>query len=85
MTHRERGTSTANAWAPLTITLAIQAMVAMALLTLPAMAPKVAEAMATMPDAGPDIIFGRRQIQLSLGEAWLGALQASGDAFNELS
>lgn len=36
-----------NGWAPLAITLAIQAMVAMALLTLPAMAPRVAEAVAT--------------------------------------
>lgn len=43
------GSSTANAWAPLTITLAIQSMVAMALLTLPTMAPRVAEAMATSP------------------------------------
>jgi hypothetical protein len=31
-----------NDWMPLAITLAIQAMVAMALLTIPAMAPKVA-------------------------------------------
>jgi tetratricopeptide (TPR) repeat protein len=31
----------------------------------------VDEAMAMSPNAGPDIIFGRRQIQLSLGEAWL--------------
>jgi MFS family permease len=33
-----------NNWMPLAITLAIQAMVAMALLTLPAMAPRVAQA-----------------------------------------
>lgn len=33
-----------NGWAPLAITLAIQAMVAMALLALPAIAPRVAEA-----------------------------------------
>ena len=38
-----------NAWAPLAITLAIQAMVAMALLTIPAMAPRVAEAVAISP------------------------------------
>jgi MFS family permease len=49
MTQDTKESSAANAWAPLTITLAIQAMVAMALLTLPAMAPKVAEAMATSP------------------------------------
>ena len=34
----------ANGWAPLAITLAIQSMTAMALLTLPVMAPRVAEA-----------------------------------------
>jgi MFS family permease len=33
-----------NSWAPLAITLAIQSMTAMALLTLPAMAPRVAQA-----------------------------------------
>jgi len=48
MTDDTKAAST-NGWAPLTVTLAIQAMVAMALLTLPAMAPKVAEAMATSP------------------------------------
>lgn len=48
MTDDKQATS-ANGWAPLTITLTIQAMVAMALLTLPTMAPKVAEAMATSP------------------------------------
>ncbi len=35
-----------RSWIPLSITLAIQAMVAMALLTIPAMAPRVAEALA---------------------------------------
>ena len=38
-----------NDWMPLTITLAIQAMVAMALLTIPAMAPRVAQAIAISP------------------------------------
>ena len=33
-----------TSWLPLAITLAIQAMVAMAMLTLPARAPRVAEA-----------------------------------------
>jgi MFS family permease len=39
----------ASGWVPLTITLAIQSMVAMALLTLPAMAPAAAKALATSP------------------------------------
>jgi MFS family permease len=38
-----------NGWGALAITLAIQAMVAMALLTLPAMAPRVAQAIAMSP------------------------------------
>jgi MFS family permease len=38
-----------NDWMPLAITLAIQAMVAMALLTIPAMAPRVAQAVAISP------------------------------------
>lgn len=36
-------------WLPLVITLAIQAMVAMAVMTLPAMAPRVAQALNTSP------------------------------------
>ena len=36
-------------WWPLLLTLVIQAMVAMALLTLPVMAPVVAEAMQVSP------------------------------------
>jgi predicted MFS family arabinose efflux permease len=40
---------TDNDWMPLAITLAIQAMVAMALLTIPAMAPKVAQAVGVSP------------------------------------
>lgn len=38
-----------NDWMPLAITLAIQAMVAMALLTIPAMAPPVAQAVGVSP------------------------------------
>ena len=38
-----------NDWMPLAITLAIQAMVAMALLTIPTMAPKVAQAVGVSP------------------------------------
>ena len=49
MTDHDQGSANAGGWAPLTVTLAIQSMVAMALLTLPAMAPRVAEAMATSP------------------------------------
>ena len=41
--------NTNNGWAPLAITLAIQAMVAMALMTIPAMAPRVAQALAISP------------------------------------
>ncbi len=67
MTHDARESSTANAWAPLTITLAIQAMVAMALLTLPTMAPKVAEAMATSPAL----------VGLYIALAYIGAIVAS--------
>ena len=38
-----------NGWAPLAVTLAIQSIIAMALLTLPAMAPRVAEAVGISP------------------------------------
>ena len=38
-----------NAWLPLLLTLVIQAMVSMALLTLPVMAPVVAQAMQVSP------------------------------------
>lgn len=38
-----------NGWGPLAITLAIQAMVAMAMLTVPAMAPRVGEAIGVSP------------------------------------
>lgn len=62
-----RGSSTGNGWAPLTITLAIQAMVAMAMLTLPAMAPKVAEAMATSP----------AYVGIYIALAYVGAMVAS--------
>jgi MFS family permease len=44
-----RMNKTNNGWAPLAITLAIQAMVAMALMTIPAMAPRVAQALAISP------------------------------------
>jgi MFS family permease len=56
-----------NGWAPLTITLAIQAMVSMALLTLPAMAPKVAQALATSPT----------YIGIYIALAYIGAMAAS--------
>lgn len=60
-------TSSTNAWAPLAITLAIQAMVAMALLTLPAMAPKAAEAVAVSPAL----------VGIYIAIAYLGAMMAS--------
>src|SRR5512145_380896 len=41
--------TTKNDWMPLAVTLAIQAMVAMALLTVPAMAPPVAQALGISP------------------------------------
>ena len=56
-----------NGWVPLTITLAIQAMVAMALLTLPAIAPKVAA------DVGLSAAF----IGLYIALAYAGAMVAS--------
>jgi MFS family permease len=54
-------------WRPLAITLAIQAMVAMALLTLPSMAPRVAQALATSPT----------YIGLYIAIAYVGAMTAS--------
>lgn len=54
-------------WAPLAITLAVQAMVAMALLTVPAMAPSVAHAVGT-----PAAYVG-----LFIGLAYLGSIVAS--------
>lgn len=57
----------ANGWAPLTITLAIQAMVSMALLTLPSMAPRVAQALAISP----------AYLGLYIALAYLGAMTAS--------
>lgn len=56
-----------NGWAPLTITLAIQAMVAMALLTLPSMAPTVAQALTISP----------AYIGLYIALAYVGAMTAS--------
>jgi MFS family permease len=56
-----------NGLVPLVITLAIQAMVAMALLTLPAMAPKVAEAV------GISAVY----IGLYIAVAYAGAMAAS--------
>jgi MFS family permease len=54
-------------WVPLAITLAIQAMVAMALLTLPAMAPSVAQALGTSPT----------YIGIYIAIAYIGAMLAS--------
>ena len=56
-----------NSWAPLSVTLAIQAMVAMALLTLPAIAPKVADAV------GISAVY----IGLYIAVAYAGAIAAS--------
>lgn len=67
MTDEARASSAGNGWAPLTVTLAIQSMVAMALLTLPAMAPKVAEAMATSP----------AYVGIYIALAYVGAMVAS--------
>jgi MFS family permease len=53
--------------APLAITLAIQAMVAMALLTVPAMAPRVAEALAVSP----------AYVGVYIALAYIGAILAS--------
>lgn len=66
MTHDAQPAS-ANGWAPLTITLAIQAIVAMALLTLPSMAPRVAQALAISPT----------YIGLYIALAYVGAMAAS--------
>lgn len=67
MTQEVKEHSNSNAWAPLAITLAIQAMVAMALLTLPAMAPRVAEAVGTSPAL----------VGIYIALAYLGAMMAS--------
>jgi predicted MFS family arabinose efflux permease len=56
-----------NGWAPLTITLAIQSMTAMALLALPAMAPRVAEAV------GVSVAY----VGLYVAIAYVGAITAS--------
>jgi len=56
-----------NSWAPLSITLAIQAMVAMALLTIPAMAPPVAAALG----------ISATYVGLYIAVAYAGAIAAS--------
>jgi len=56
-----------NGWAPLTITLAIQSLVTMALLTLPSMAPRVAQALAISP----------AYLGLYIALAYAGAMTAS--------
>jgi predicted MFS family arabinose efflux permease len=56
-----------SGWAPLTITLAIQALVSMALLTLPSMAPRVAQALAISP----------AYLGLYIALAYAGAMTAS--------
>ncbi|HWI81904.1 MFS transporter [Ramlibacter sp.] len=61
------GTRWKNSWAPLSVTLAIQAMVAMALLTLPAIAPKVADAV------GVSAVY----IGLYIAVVYAGAMAAS--------
>lgn len=67
MSQEVKERSNPNAWAPLAITLAIQAMVAMALLTLPAMAPRVAEAVGASPAL----------VGIYIALAYLGAMMAS--------
>jgi MFS family permease len=67
MTDRERPPPDDNSWAPLTITLAIQSMVAMALLALPAMAPRVAEAVG----------MSATYVGLYIALAYIGAILAS--------
>jgi predicted MFS family arabinose efflux permease len=67
MTGREAGLPDDNGWAPLAITLAIQAMVAMALLTIPAMAPRVAQALG----------ISTTYVGLYVAVAYLGAILAS--------
>jgi MFS family permease len=67
MTDRERLPPDDNSWAPLTITLAIQSMVAMALLALPAMAPRVAQAVG----------ISAAYVGLYIALAYLGAIVAS--------
>jgi MFS family permease len=60
-------TTASTGWGPLIITLAIQSMVAMALLTLPAMAPRVAEAVGV----------SATYIGLYVAVAYLGSIVAS--------
>jgi MFS family permease len=67
MTERRAAANDDNGWAPLAITLAIQAMVAMALLAMPAMAPRVAEAVGV----------SAAYIGLYVAVAYLGAILAS--------
>src|SRR4051812_36164645 len=67
MTGPEAGTHDDNGWAPLAITLAIQAMVAMALLTIPAMAPRVAQALG----------ISTTYVGLYVAVAYIGAILAS--------
>ena len=61
------GKTDGNSWMPLAITLAIQSMVAMALLTLPAMAPRVAAAVGV----------SAAYIGLYIAVAYAGAIAAS--------
>jgi predicted MFS family arabinose efflux permease len=56
-----------NGWGPLAITLAIQSLVTMGLLTLPSMAPRVAEALAISP----------AYLGLYIALAYAGAMTAS--------
>lgn len=67
MTESERLPPDDNSWAPLTITLAIQSMVSMALLALPAMAPPVAQALGV----------SATYVGLYIALAYLGAIVAS--------
>lgn len=66
MTHDAPPPSTSG-WAPLAITLAIQSLVAMGLLTLPSMAPRVAQALAISP----------AYLGLYIALAYAGAMTAS--------
>jgi MFS family permease len=67
MTERHAAPPDGNGWGPLAISLAIQAMVAMALLTVPAMAPKVAQAVG----------ISATYVGLYVAVAYLGAILAS--------
>lgn len=67
MTESERIPPDDNSWGPLAITLAIQSMVSMALLALPSMAPRVAQALG----------ISATYVGLFIALAYVGAIVAS--------